>query len=86
MKTFSNALDVILKDQYIGKEWHLDFYVIGAPWCHKFALKVIENVMKMNQGNLKSKIHTFKYHYGPENEIKLANSAIFWLWANTFFA
>jgi hypothetical protein len=79
LKTFSNAINAIVKDQYAGKTWHLDFYVIGDFWCQKFAKEIIDNVMKMNSKSFKSQIIYVKSHFGSRNKIKLMNSAIFFI-------
>lgn len=80
IKAFSTALNTLVKDQYVGKVWHLDFYVIGNVWCQKFSLNVIKNVIEKNSGDLKSKVSTFTCNkYGLKTKIKVENSAVFFI-------
>lgn len=80
IKSFSNALDAILKDQFIEKsaEWTFDFIIIGKKHEH-FVSNFFTNMMKLNsKGNFKKiKIHLFDNIY--KVNISLANSAIFFL-------
>jgi hypothetical protein len=83
VKSFSNALDAIVKDQYVGKEWQLDFYTICKPiWCRKFAQKVIDNVLKMNRGEIKIGLHILSQIINQnlfKSSLKLSNSAVFFI-------
>jgi hypothetical protein len=62
VKSFSIPLDAIVKDQYVGKERNLDFYIIREPdWCRKFTVRVTNYVLIKNSGKFKSEIHIHKY-------------------------
>lgn len=79
LKSTSLAISKILKDQYAGKVWNLDFFIIGED-CRKFAMNVIGNVLKnISGGSFKSEIHYTKESMLRNKKFKLANSAVFFV-------
>jgi hypothetical protein len=79
LKSLSNALNYVIQDQYFGKVWNLDFYVIGGKNCEKFAKYLIEHLIQKNSGGFKSEIHFIN---GWVYNISLSNPAIFILETN----
>jgi hypothetical protein len=73
LKSLIKALDVVIKDQYVGKVWNLDFYIFGEN-CERFGMKLVGDLMKNKSEGFKSEIHFIKNI--QKSKIILQNSAI----------
>lgn len=78
LRSTSKAIGDFVKKQYVDKDkvWHLDFFIIEKN-CEIFAVNVIGNILKNNDGYYISKIHFIREI--NETKIKLSNSAIFFV-------